>query len=192
MEYFELLDEDGKKTGQVKEREAVHRDGDLHGGSHMWIVRDICPDGDFTVLLQKRSPHKDSFPGCLDMSSAGHVAEGETFLSTAIRELEEELGICVTPDQLHFLFQDRTGGKYMFHGKLFWNEEIHHVYLVDPSVCLEGLRCQKEEIETVVWQKASLVADALSHDDPDYCIDPEEFTRLMQCVAEYGRKKHGL
>jgi isopentenyldiphosphate isomerase len=25
------------------------------------------------VLLQKRSPDKDSYPGCLDISCAGHI-----------------------------------------------------------------------------------------------------------------------
>ena len=34
-EMFPLCDEEGNFTGELKERSAVHRDGDLHGGSYM-------------------------------------------------------------------------------------------------------------------------------------------------------------
>ena len=47
------------------------------------------------VLLQKRSENKDSFPGSYDISSAGHIPSGVDFLESALRELEEELGIPV-------------------------------------------------------------------------------------------------
>lgn len=70
-EYFELLDEDGHHIGRVKERRPFTGDGDLHGGSHIWVIRDVKPDGHFQVLLQRRRYDKDSFPGCLDVSSAG-------------------------------------------------------------------------------------------------------------------------
>lgn len=86
MEYFELLNMDGTPAGKVKERNQVHKDGDLHGGSHIWVIRKT--DMGIEILLQKRSKDKDSFPGCFDISSAGHVAKGEDFLSTAVREIK--------------------------------------------------------------------------------------------------------
>ena len=39
MEYFDIRTPDGKVTGKIKERSLVHRDGDLHGTSHIWLVR---------------------------------------------------------------------------------------------------------------------------------------------------------
>lgn len=45
------------------------------------------------ILLQHRSPTKDTFPNCWDNSSAGHVDAGEDYDTAAYRELEEELGI---------------------------------------------------------------------------------------------------
>lgn len=41
MEYFDIRTPDGKVTGKIKERSLVHRDGDLHGTSHIWLVRKI-------------------------------------------------------------------------------------------------------------------------------------------------------
>ena len=48
----------------------------------------------------KTKQRKDSFPGCYDISSAGHISAGDEPLETALRELEEELGIKAEPEQL--------------------------------------------------------------------------------------------
>lgn len=39
LELFDIRDEAGNVTGQVRERTLVHRDGDLHGTAHIWIAR---------------------------------------------------------------------------------------------------------------------------------------------------------
>ena len=70
MELFDILEENGSKSGIVRERGVAHRDGSLHGTVHIWIFRER-PDGGRDVLLQKRSLVKDSNPGCYDISAAG-------------------------------------------------------------------------------------------------------------------------
>ena len=64
MELFDILNEDGSKTGVVKERGVAHREGALHGTVHIWIVRENDKSG-YDVLLQKRSDNKDSYPRLL-------------------------------------------------------------------------------------------------------------------------------
>ena len=61
MELIDLRRNDGTLTGEVKERSLVHRGGDLHGTSHVWLVRYRPSKGSADVLLQKRSHDKDSF-----------------------------------------------------------------------------------------------------------------------------------
>lgn len=39
MEYLDIRDKNGNPTGVIKERSLVHADGDLHGTSHVWIVK---------------------------------------------------------------------------------------------------------------------------------------------------------
>ena len=39
LEFFDILDENGNKTGKIKERSLVHEDGDIHGTVHIWIRR---------------------------------------------------------------------------------------------------------------------------------------------------------
>ncbi len=48
------------------------------------------------ILIQRRSAHVLS-PNLLDYSAAGHVNEGDEYLSTAQSELSEELGITDLP-----------------------------------------------------------------------------------------------
>ena len=102
-----MIDEDGNKTGQVKERGVAHRDGTLHSTVHIWIVRPNQESG-YDVLLQKRSECKDSNPGAYDISSAGHVSAGDELMESALREMKEELGIHAREDQLQFIGTQRT------------------------------------------------------------------------------------
>lgn len=80
-------------TGKVKERGRVHKDGDWHRSIHAWVVqRDAQTDNNVSVLLQRRSPYKDTHPNLLDVSCAGHVNAGGDVFDTTMRELKEELG----------------------------------------------------------------------------------------------------
>ena len=45
------------------------------------------------ILIQKRSPSKDLYPNCWDLSVGGHVNFDKSYVETAVRELKEELGI---------------------------------------------------------------------------------------------------
>lgn len=78
--------------GQVKERGSVHMDGDWHRSVQVWIVQRDPQSNSVRVLLQRRSPYKDTHPNLLDVSCAGHVNAGDDELETTMRELEEEVG----------------------------------------------------------------------------------------------------
>lgn len=91
MEILDIVDKEDRPTGQTIERNEAHRIGAWHRCASVWIIRQKA--GKWQVLLQKRSANKDSYPGCFDTSSAGHIAAGDEPLATIIRELEEELGI---------------------------------------------------------------------------------------------------
>lgn len=182
-EMFPLCDEEGNFTGELKERSAVHRDGDLHGGSHIWIME--RHDGRIRVLLQKRSDDKDSFPGCYDCSCAGHVDAGESFISTAIRELSEELSAKVDENELEFLFKQRVGGEYIFYGERFANNEVNFVYLLRKHVDIGTLAFQREEIQGLCWKDAEEVLAILRRQDAREAAGERMCTRREAIV--YGR-----
>jgi isopentenyldiphosphate isomerase len=90
-EPFDVLTADGRPTGRVKPRAAIHRDGDWHRALHIWIAG-RAPDMGAFLLLQCRSPRKDTWPGRLDTTVGGHFRTGETLAET-LREVDEEIGI---------------------------------------------------------------------------------------------------
>lgn len=115
MEYLDIVDENGVPTGKTAERTAAHKQGLRHRTSHVWILRERA--GKVEVLLQKRSQNKDSFPGCYDISSAGHIPAGVDFIPSALRELKEELGCSVSENELIYCGQRRFSYDGVFHGK---------------------------------------------------------------------------
>lgn len=104
--------------------------------------------GSHEVLLQKRSSRKDSFAGCYDISSAGHIPAGDGYLQSARRELKEELGITASEEELEFagFFESQYEGD--FYGKPFINREKAAVYVYRRPVEAERLELQADEVES--------------------------------------------
>lgn len=180
MELFDVLTPDGEKTGVVRERGVAHRDGSPHATAHIWIVRKNQESG-YDLLLQKRSAGKDSYPGCYDISSAGHVAAGDDYLESAVRELSEELGITAAPDQLHFAGIHRGQFEDVFYGKPFRDYEFSYVYLYQEPVDVEKLRLQPEEVESVRWMDFETCLDNVRTQGMPTCIYEDE----LELVGRY-------
>lgn len=62
-------------------------------GLHHRIVRIMVEDVRGRILLQKRSPDMDLYPGRWDHSAAGHVDADEPYEAAAARETAEEIGL---------------------------------------------------------------------------------------------------
>ena len=93
-EIFDVVDKNDVVVGREFRRE-IHRRGLLHRAIHIFWLR-----GDGRLCLQRRSYAKDNCPGLLSSSCAGHVDSGEDYVTAAVRELREELGVSVVPAAL--------------------------------------------------------------------------------------------
>ncbi len=188
MELFDIRKEDGSLTGLTRERTLAHEDGTIHGTSHVWIVRRSTDELHYDILLQKRSRNKDSFPGCYDISSAGHLPAGSDFLESALRELEEELGIRASEQELQYIGMHQALLQTTFHGRPWNNYEISAVYLYEEPVDIRNLTLQQEEIETVRWMDLDACMTEIREGKKEYCIYLDE----LEMVQEYLRRKsHG-
>lgn len=168
MEYFDVIDDNGLKTGKTVDRETAHRCGIRHLTAHVWVVRYIS--GKPQILLQKRCMTKDSFPGCLDTSSAGHIPAGDSPRHSAVRELKEELGIEADEKDLEYIGSFENRYSMEFHGKPFNDNELSWVYLLHKDIQTDHLKLQKEEVESVEWQDYETVYQACCSHDPRYCV----------------------
>ncbi len=149
MEYLDIVDENGIPSGETVSREEAHRLGVQHRTSHVWIVRKT--DNGYDILLQKRSLNKDSHPGMFDTSSAGHIVAGDEPLESALRELDEELGIKAGESELKKIGIFHGEYSKEFHGRLFKDNEISFVFIYQGNVDIDNLVLQKSEIDEVRW-----------------------------------------
>lgn len=177
MEYLDIINEDGTLTGRTKERTQVHRDGDLHRTSHVWIARKNDKSG-MDILLQLRSKGKDSFPGCYDISSAGHIPAGCDYLESAIRELKEELSIDASLEELIYRGQRRIHWEDEFYGQKFCDNQLSNVYLLWRDFDETKLKLQEEEVEAVVWMDFEECVEGVRDNKFKNCIVIEELEML--------------
>ena len=174
MEYFDILDENGNKTGETKLREQVHSDGDWHKAVHIWIINDKNE-----LLLQKRSPDKDSNPNMWDISSAGHLSAGDGSLEGAVREFTEELGIDVTKEQFEYLFTIKKSSKYT---ATFINNEFNDVYLIKLNLDLSKLELQEEEVSEVRFIYYKKLEQMVKDKARGLLIHQEEYDKLFKVL----------
>lgn len=135
------MDEVGHKTGEALPKSVVHERELRHGSAFVWIYNH---NGE--VLLQLRSNDKKCFPGVWDVSVAGHISAGDTPLETAIREIEEEIGVVVRPGELtqvDFTFDVVPMQPNKTHPEHRW------VYILHRELDPKDLTIQQEELNEV-------------------------------------------
>ncbi|MBR3397104.1 MAG: NUDIX domain-containing protein [Lachnospiraceae bacterium] len=172
MEWLDVVDENGIPVGETVSRDEAHEKGVPHRTSHVWILR--MKNGRLQILLQKRSDEKDSFPGCYDISSAGHIPAGEEYIPSAIRELEEELDVQCRQEDLVYCGMRRIRFDREFHGKMFHDRQVTKVFLLWLDRQEEEFVLQKEEISAVKWFDFEECLAAVRGNTIPHCIYEEE------------------
>lgn len=147
--------------GAGADRDEFKRDTQkVKAGSHVWFWRKT--NGTTEVAVQKRAADKVSWAGYLDISAAGHVDLGETFLQAAIREAKEELGYDLIPEKLVWLFACRSAVNYY---------EMDHIYTYEVGADAV-FAFDDGEVESVDWYLLTQFAKMTSN--------PEEFHMVPQ------------
>lgn len=149
-ELFDIYDEQMNRIGTATRREA-HAKGLWHRTFQCWLWQ-RTPMGDM-FLFQLRHAGKDTFPGLLDISSAGHLLAGEG-VEDGVRELEEELGLAVpfaalTPCGV-FAEEDVISPQLI-------DREFCHVYLYRCDRPLDGFALQADEVSGLYLVPVSFV-----------------------------------
>ncbi|MDD3284607.1 MAG: NUDIX domain-containing protein [Patescibacteria group bacterium] len=129
-------------------RDNVHNNGLLHREIVVWIFND---NGE--IAMQKRSKGKIFFPGLWSASTSGHVDFGDSYISTAIRELEEETSIKAREEDLIFI--DKIYISYIFsnEARIYKNNIFTSVYAYKFKNNIDKLRIEKGEAEEFKWFK---------------------------------------
>lgn len=175
MEYLDILDKNGKKTGEKKSRKEVHSKGYWHKGVHIWII-----NSKKELLVQRRSANKDVYPNKLYISVAGHPISGEDEIDSIKREFEEEIGVELDTKKLEYLFtfsQEVVENK----GK-FLDNQIYDVYLIEMDLDISSLKLQKEEVSEVKNIYYKDFETMINNKDKDIVNHPEEWQKLFKIL----------
>ena len=152
-ELVDILDADGKPTGKTAMKSEAHLKGLFHPTAHIWLYTK-----DKKILIQQRGKEKDTFPLLWDVSVAGHVCARENIVASAIREIEEEIGLTVSNNDLEKVGVFKSIQK---HRVGFVDCEFHHTFLCELKVPLKSLQKQKSEVERLVLIPLSKLAEEL-------------------------------
>jgi isopentenyldiphosphate isomerase len=145
VEYFDVLDCAGRKTGEIISRDDAHRTGAWHGAFHCLIIYEKHNGG--YALFQMRSAQKKTAPGKLDVSVGGHYGTGEDAKVAGPREIREELGLAVAFKDLVPL--GRRVFVYCYTPGII-EYEIQDVFLLIRHIRPDALALQKEEVAGVL------------------------------------------
>ncbi len=89
MELWDLLDKDRNPLGVTHPR---GRQYPMPRGTYHLVVTVFTVSADGLLLLTRRAPEKNMYPGYLEVTGGSGVA-GEDSLTAALRELSEETGL---------------------------------------------------------------------------------------------------
>ena len=133
MELWDVLDENGHKTGKV-----VERGNPMNKGEYYLVVFILIKNTDGRFLISKRSENK---PGAnLWETPGGAAIAGETSIQAALREVKEELGISLQEEKGIFL------KRLIFETTNSWLADI---WVFNDDINISDIVLQVEEVSDV-------------------------------------------
>ncbi|MCI8545707.1 MAG: NUDIX domain-containing protein [Clostridia bacterium] len=182
MEYLDLVNKVGEKTGEVKDRKEIHSKGYWHRGFHIWVI-----NSNQELLLQRRSENKDVYPNKLYASVAGHMTSGEKEIEGIVRECSEEINYTVNKEDLEYLFtfsQEVVENQGKFLDNMFYD-----VYLLEKDIDISTLKLQKEEVKDIQYIDFREYEKMVNNHHKDIVNHPEEWEKLFRILhKKYDRQ----
>ena len=171
MELWDILTAEGKPTGRTMVRGGnIIKSGDYHLVVHIWPLNDYG-----SILIQKRTKTKRLMPGVWAATGGAAIA-GENSVTAAVRELGEELGIMVSPEDLKLVKRIKRKNSFI------------DMWTVRANVRVPELKLQKSEVAEAKWvNKATLMGMIDSGEFHDYGKD--YFNLVYRLVDEIKNEK---
>ena len=127
-EFWDVYDRGRNLTGQIHKRGMPLKNGQFH-----LVVDVIVINRDGRLLIDRRSPLKYNCPNYWEFTS-GSVLAGEASRTGAVRELKEELGVCVDEQQLVLLGSGRARHRFI------------DTYMLITDLSVDQLTLQADEV----------------------------------------------
>jgi len=170
MELLEVLNENGIPTGEILDKNKVHKEGKYHKEVALILLN---KKGE--ILLQKRSSTKEIEPNKWAWHG-GHVIAGETSKEAIIRETKEELGLTLSKNQIKLLVELRRDK--------FPNRQYTVAYYSRCNLNVDEFKIQKDELSEVKWFSFRKFKDMIYSSHPDMMFKNNENTNKIISALE--------
>lgn len=140
---YEVLDENGHKTGRLVDLKTIHAQELWHEVVNVWIINSRGE-----ILMQLRAPEVELSPNVWDTTMGTHLFPGEEPIDAALRCLKTEMDLEFMPDDLKHLFNVQCANPMP-------NNTMHkvlgHVFMIHSDVNIADLVFDKNKITQFAW-----------------------------------------
>ncbi len=169
MELLDEVNENNELTGNIIDREIVHKEGLLHREVGVIIINE-----ENEILLEKRSPTKKQSPNKWALC-AGHIEAGDVPENAIIREIKEEIGIDVAIEELECIEILRRNKKFIENNQ--YNNCFIYLWKYNTNIKAEEYIIQEEEVSEVKYFDIQEVANAVEHQNEQFAFSDEEYIK---------------
>lgn len=177
---YEVLDEHGLPTGQILDRETVHKDQLWHAVVNVWII-----NSKNELLMQLRAPGADLFPNVWDVSIGTHLQPQESPVVAALRCLQTELGVSATTEKLEHLFNVQSANPM---ANNTFHKVLGHVFLLQQDLNLVDVHVDPAKISRLEWVPLTKVMSEIGNDETKSQYLPRAnnyYPQLFEALQNY-------
>jgi len=146
-ELWDMLDKNGNKTGRTQERGWLGA-GNYHVIVHIWIKNAA---GEFMISKRTSNKRWPNMWGC----TIGSAVSGDDSLTTALKEVSEEIGVGLDPGNGHLFKQYRRDFEYDC-------GEFIDVWLFNQEINTSKLSLQPDEVCDVRWSRQQQIKQMIN------------------------------
>lgn len=141
-----------------------------YGVVNIWLVND---KGE--ILCSKRAPHLKGNPGKWQTYVGGHVTGGLSFVENGIKEMGEEVGLTVAPDELMLIGRRRDDANKAF------KEDRFVRFNGQPS----DLKFADGEVTEAKWMTFEAYVKDKEENPEHWCngINAEKYDKIMFALS---------
>ncbi|MEP2281514.1 NUDIX domain-containing protein [Maribacter sp.] len=161
----------------------AHKNGWFHQTVHIWFYT-----SDGKILMQQRGKDKDIYPLLWDVSVAGHIGAGEDIITSALREIQEEIGLKVFASDLKKIGIFKSVKN---HSELLKDYEFHHIFIAKLKSPFSTLKKQNSEVEALKLISINEFNKALK-DTIKYNFVPHDISYYKTILKEIPSKENIL
>lgn len=172
MEYFDLYDQDRIPLGKQIQRGKAIPENEYHIAVHVCIF-----NSENKMLIQQRQPFKEGWSNMWDVSAGGSAVAGEKSAEAAQRELEEEIGLKISFDNIRPMLT------------VHFDHGFDDIYTINKDIDISKLKLQYEEVQALKWATESEIISMIA--DGSFIPYHEQLISLLFFMRDHrGTFKH--